>query len=70
MNEVLVDKVVEAHDADIDEPIATHTIPLPSFKIQEMQEFDEKICQLYLYIEKGHLADSGYFIDPEDGLLW
>ena len=70
VNEVLVNKVVEAHDADIDEPITTYTIPLPSSKIWGMQESDEKLHQLCPCIEKGHLADSGYFIDPEDGLLW
>ena len=70
INEVIADKVVEAHNADIDEPVTTYTIPLLSSKIQEMQESDEKLHQLHPCIEKGHLADSSYFTDPEDGLLW
>ena len=72
INEVIVNKVVEAHDADIDEPITTYTIPLPCSEIWEMQETDEKLCQLHQlcpHIEKGHLTESGYFMDPEDGLL-
>ena len=69
VNEVIADKVVEAHDADINEIVTTYTIPLPSPKIWEMQESDEKLCHLCPCIEKGHLAESGYFIDLEDGLL-
>ena len=69
INEIIAGQVIEAHDADITEPITTYSIPLPTFKIHELQELDEKICQLCPQIEKGHLADSGYFIDPEDNLL-
>ena len=62
--------VIEAHDADIIEPVTTYSIPLPSFKIHELQESDEKLHLLCPKIEKGHLADSGYFVDKEDDLLW
>ena len=68
INEVIANKVVEAHDADIDETVTTYTIPLLSSKIPQMQESDEKLCHLHPHIKKGHLADSGYFIDPEVGL--
>ena len=64
--EIITGQVIEAHDADITEPITTYSIPLPTSKICELQESDKKICQLCPWIEKGHLADSGYFIDPED----
>ena len=30
----------------------------------------KKLCLLHWRIAKGHLADSGYFIDPSDDLLW
>ena len=70
VNEVIANKVVEAQDADIDEPVTNYTILLLSSKIREMQESDEKLCQLHPCIEKGHLADSGYFTDLKDGLLW
>ena len=62
--------VIEAYDVDITEPVTTYSIPLPSFKIHELQESDEKLCLLCPRIKKGHLADSGYFIDKEDDLLW
>ena len=70
VNEIITGMVTEAHDADITEPITTYSIPLPSFKIHQLQESDEKLCLLHPMIEKGHLADSGYFIDKEDDLLW
>ena len=69
VNEIITGQVIEVHDPDITEAITTYSIPLPNFKICELQESDEKICQLHPRIEKGHLADSGYFIDPEDDLL-
>ena len=69
INDVIAGQVIEAHNADITEPITTYSIPLPTFKKCKLQESDEKICQLHHWIEKGHLADSGYFIDPEDDLL-
>ena len=70
VNEIITSQVVEVHDADITEPITTYSIPLPSFKLHELQESNEKLCQLCPRIKKGHLADSGYFIDEEDNLLW
>ena len=69
VNEIITGQVVEAHDTDITEPITTYSIPLPSFKICELQESDEKLCWLHPRIEKGQLADNGYFIDTEDDLL-
>ena len=69
INEIIAGQVIEAHDADITEPITTYSIPLPTSKVCKLQESDEKIHQLCPQIEKGHLADSGYFIDPEDDLL-
>ena len=69
INKVIANKVVEAHDAVIEKHVTTYTIPLLSSKIWEMQESDEKLLQLHPHIEKGHLADSGYFIDLEGGLL-
>ena len=69
VNEIITGQVIEAHDADITEPITTYSIPLPSFKMCELQESDEKLCRLLPQIEKGHLADSSYFIDAEDDLL-
>ena len=69
VNEIIMGQVIEAHDADITEPITTYSIPLPNSKIYELQECDEKICQLWPRIKKGQLTDSGYFIDPEDDLL-
>ena len=62
--------VIEAHNADITEPVTTYSIPLPSFKIRELQESNEKLRLLHPRIKKSHLADSGYFIDKEDDLLW
>ena len=44
VNEIITDKVMETHNADITEPITTYFIPLPSFKIHELQESDEKLC--------------------------
>ena len=70
VNEIITGMVIEAHDADITEPVTTYSIPLPSFKICELQESDKKLHLLCPRIEKGHLADSGYFIDKEDDLLW
>ena len=49
-------QVIEAHDADITEPITTYSIPLPSFKIHELQESDEKLHWLHPRIEKGQLT--------------
>ena len=69
INEIITGQVIEAHDADITEPITTYSIPLPTSKICRLQESNEKIHQLCPQIEKGHLADSGYFIDPENDLL-
>ena len=69
INQIITGQVVEAHNADITQPITTYSIPLPTSKICRLQESDEKIRQLCPRIEKGHLADSGYFIDPEDDLL-
>ena len=66
VNEIITGKVIEAHDADITELITTYSIPLPSFKICELQESDDRP---HPQIKKGHLADSGYFIDTEDDLL-
>ena len=70
VNEIITGMVIEAHNADITEPVTTYSIPLPSFKICELQESDEKLHLLCPRIKKGHLADSGYFIDKEDDLLW
>ena len=42
VNEIITGMVIEAHDADITEPITTYSIPLTSFKICELQESDEK----------------------------
>ena len=69
VNEIITGMVIETHDADITEPVTTYSIPLPSFKICELQESDKKLCLLHPRIEKGHLADSGYFVDKEDNLL-
>ena len=44
VNEIITGQVIEAHDADIIEPITTYSIPLPNSKIHELQESDEKIC--------------------------
>ena len=68
VNAIITGTVVETHDADITEPVTTYSIPLPSFKIQELQESTKKLCLFHPRIEKGHLADSGYFIDKEDNL--
>ena len=70
INKTIADKVVEAHDMDIDEPVTNYAITLLSSKIWEMQESDKQLHQLHPCIEKGHLADSCYFTDPEDELLW
>ena len=43
VNEIITGQVIEAHDADITEPITTYSIPLPNSKIYELQEGDEKI---------------------------
>ena len=67
--EIITGKVIEAHNADITEPITTYSIPLPSFKLCELQESDKKLCWLHPRIKKGQLTDSGYFIDTEDDLL-
>ena len=69
VNDIITSQVIEAHEADITEPITMHSIPLPSSKLCELQESDEKLHQLHPRIEQGHLADSGYFIDQEDDLL-
>ena len=70
VNEVITGQVIEAHNTDITEPITKYSIPLPSFKILELQESDEKLHWLHPRIEKGQLTDSGYIIDTEDDLLW
>ena len=44
INEIITGQVIEAHDADITEPITTYSIPLPNLKIHELQEGDERIC--------------------------
>ena len=69
VNEIITGMVIETHDADIAEPVTTYSIPLPSFKICELQESNEKLHLLCPRIEKGHLSDCGYFIDKEDDLL-
>ena len=69
VSEIITGTVIEAPNADITEPVTTYPIPLPSFKIHELQESNEKLCLLHPRIEKGHLADSGYFIEKEDDLL-
>ena len=70
VNKIITGMVIETHDADITEPVTTYSIPLPSFKICELQDSDKKLCLLCPRIKKGHLADSDYFIDEEDDLLW
>ena len=44
VNEIITSQVIEAHDADITEPITTYSIPLPSVKLHELQESEEKLC--------------------------
>ena len=44
VNEIITGHVIEAHDADITEPITTYSIPLPNHKLCELQESDEKLC--------------------------
>ena len=44
VNEIITGQVIEAHDADITEPITTYSISLLNFKIHELQESDDKIC--------------------------
>ena len=56
VNEIITGTVIETHD--ITEPVTTYSIPLPSFKICELQESDDKLHLLHSRIEKGHLADS------------
>ena len=46
VNKIITGMVVEAHNADITEPITIYSIPLPSFKICELQESDIKLCLL------------------------
>ena len=46
VNEIITGMVIEAHNADITEPVTTYSIPLPSFKICELQESNEKLCLL------------------------
>ena len=58
INEVITSNVIEAHDADITEPITMYSIPLPNNKLYELQELDKKLCQLYPCIEQGHLVTS------------
>ena len=38
VNEIITDKVMETHDADITEHVTTYSIHLPSFKIQELMK--------------------------------
>ena len=44
VNEIITEKVTEAHNADITEPITTYSLPLPSCKLQELQESDENFA--------------------------
>ena len=41
INENITGPVIEAHDADITEPITTYSIHLPTSKICKLQESDE-----------------------------
>lgn len=68
-NEVIVNEIVKVFDAYIMEHVTTYTIPLPTSKIWQMQENNEKLHQLHPCIEKEHLKDSGYFLDPSNGLV-
>ena len=43
INETITGQVIEAHDADITEPITTYSIPLSSSKLCELQESDKKL---------------------------
>ena len=43
VNEIITGQVVEAHNADITEPITTYSIPLPNSMIHELQECDKRI---------------------------
>ena len=43
VNEIITGMVIEAHDADITEPVTMYSIPLPSLEIHELQESDEKL---------------------------
>ena len=43
IHEVITDQVIEAHDADMTEPITTYSIPLPNSKLHELQEFDKNL---------------------------
>ena len=70
VNEIITGQVIEAHDADITEPITTYSISLPSFKIYELQESDKKLRWFHPRIKKGQLTESGYSTDTEDDLLW
>ena len=56
-NEVIVNEIVEVFDADITEPVTTYTLPLPTSKMWQVQESDEKLHQLYPCIKKGYLKD-------------
>ena len=69
VNEIITGTVIETYDADITETVTTYSIPLPSFKLCELQESDEKLCLLCPRIKRGHMSDSGYFVDKEDDLL-
>ena len=54
VNEIITGQVIEAHDADITEPITTYSIPLPNSEIYELQESDERICQLHLGLRENN----------------
>ena len=43
INEIITGQVIEDHDADITEPITMYSIPLPSRKLCELQESNEKL---------------------------
>ena len=43
VNEIITSQVIEAHDADITEPITIYSIPLPNLKLHGLQESDEKL---------------------------
>ena len=58
VNKIITGTVIEAYDADITEPVTTYSIPLPSFKICELQESNKKLHLLCPRIEKGYLVDS------------
>ena len=71
VNEIITGMVIETHDADITEPVyhILHTTA------QLQNTWTTRIWWKTLPASsqdssKGHLADSGYFVDKEDDLLW